>query len=192
MGSTASRVAATIDALSEGTRLFLCPKFPLIRRPTNGGDGLSDEGAKHYKQALDRWKAKYDELTSMLDTLRKGNRILVARTHAQEREIAQLKKANHSLAEIDAGVRAVQEVHISRLENALLMIFDRSDDAEIREVALMAAQSIYQEVTDGMVKEVADALSGVSAAVTGQGHDDGLDRGKQPRRNRPAGGRSAT
>ena len=105
---------------------------------------MSDEGAKHYKQALDRWKAKYDELTSLLDTLRKGNRILVARTHAQEREIAQLKKANHSLAEIDAGVRAVQEVHISRLENALLMIFDRSEDDAIRTLAIEAAQSIYQ------------------------------------------------
>lgn len=153
---------------------------------------MSDEGAKHYKQALDRWKAKYDELTSLLDTLRKGNRILVARMHAQEREIAQLEKANYSLAEIDAGVRAVQEVHISRLENALLMIFDRSDDADVREIALTAAQSLYQGVTHEMVKEVADALSSLSAAFTGQGHDDGPYRSKQPRRNRPAGGRSAT
>jgi len=153
---------------------------------------LSDEGAKHYKQALDRWKAKYDELTSLLDTLRKGNRILVARTHAQEREIAQLKKANHSLAEIDAGARAVQETHIRRLENALLMIFDRSDDAEVREIALTAAQSIYQGVTHEMAEAVADAVSSVSPALAGQGHDDGPDRGKQSRRNRPVGGRSAT
>ena len=156
---------------------------------------MSDDDAvagRHNKAAYQRQKSKNAELSGLLDILRNGNKALVERSHAQEREIAQLKKEHHSLAEIDAGVRAVQEVHISRLENALLMIFDRSDDAEIREVALMAAQSIYQEVTDGMVKEVADALSGVSAAVTGQGHDDGLDRGKQPRRNRPAGGRSAT
>lgn len=185
-------MVATIDALSERTRLFLCPKFPLIRRPTNGGDGLSDEGAKHYKHALDRWKAKYDELTSLLDTLRSGNRILVARTHAQEREIAQLRRGNLSLAEIDAGARAVQETHIRILENALLMVFDRSNDAEVREIALTAAQSIYQGVTHEMVKEVADALSSLSAAFTGQGHNDGPYRSKQPRRNRPLGGRSAT
>lgn len=153
---------------------------------------MSDEGAKHYKQALERWKAKFDELNSLLNTLRKGNHLLVARTHAQEREIAQLKKANYALAEIDAGVRAVQEVHISRLENALLMIFDRSDDAEVREIALTAAQSIYQGVTHEMAEAVADAVSSVSPALAGQGHDDGPYRSKQPRRNRPAGGRSAT
>lgn len=153
---------------------------------------MSDEGAKHYRQALEHWKAKFDELKALLDTLRKGNRILVARTHAQEREIAQLKKANYSLAEIDAGARAVQETHIRRLENALLMIFDRSDDAEVREIALTAAQSIYQGVTHEMAEAVADTLSGLSASVAGQGHDDGPYRSKQSRRNRPVGGRSAT
>ena len=151
-----------------------------------------DAGEKHYKKAYERIKAKYDELISLLDTLRKGNQILVARAHAQEREIAQLRRGNLALSEIDAGVRAVQEVHIRRLENALLMIFDRSEDAEIRDIALTAAQSLYQEVTHGMAEAVADDLSSLSASVTGQGHDDGLDRGKQPRRDRPLGGRSAT
>lgn len=170
----------------------MCPKFPLIRRPTNGGDGLSDEGAKHYKHALERWKAKFDELNSLLNTLRIGNRILVARTHAQEREIERLRRGNLALAEIDAQTRAVQDVHIRRLENALLMIFDRSEDDAIRTLAIEAAQSIYQGVTHGMAEAVADALSGVSAAVTGQGIGNGFDRGKQSRRNRPLGGRSAT
>ena len=151
-----------------------------------------DAGEKHYKKAYERIKAKYDELTSLLNTLRKGNHILVARTHAQEREIAQLRRGNLALAEIDAGARVVQEIHIRRLENVLLMIFDRSEDDTIRTLAIEAAQSIYQGVTDGMAEAVTDALSGVSAAVTGQGHDDGLDRGKQSRRDRPFGGRSAT
>lgn len=151
-----------------------------------------DAGEKHYRQALERWKAKHDELTSLLDTLRTGNRVLVARTHAQEREIAQLRRGNLALSEIDASVRAVQEVHIRRLENVLLMIFDRSEDAEIREVALTAAQSLYQGVTHGMAEAVADAMSGVPAAVAGQGHDDGPYRSEQPRRNRSLGRRSAT
>ena len=156
-----------------------------------GGDELSDDaGEKHYRQALERWKAKHDELTSLLDTLRTGNRILVARTHAQEREIAQLRRGNLALAEIDASVRAVQEVHIRRLENALLMIFDRSEDAAIREIALTAAQSIYQGVTRGMAEAVANAVSGVPSAVAGPGADHGFHRSEQSRRNRSVGGRS--
>ena len=156
---------------------------------------MSDDDAvagRHYKAAYQRQKAKNAELSGLLDILRNGNKALVERAHAQEREIAQLKKANYALAEIDAGVRAVQEVHISRLENALLMIFDRSEDAEVQEIALTAAQSLYQGVTHGMAEAVADAMSGVPAAVAGQGHDDGPYRSEQPRRNRSLGGRSAT
>ena len=142
---------------------------PLILWP-NGGDDLSDDDAvagRHYKAAYQRQKAKNAELAELVEVLRNGNRALVDRAHAQEREIAQLKKANYALAEIDAQVRDVQEVHIRRLENALLMIFDRSEDDAIRTLAIEAAQSIYQGVTDGMVEAVTDALSGVSAAVTG-------------------------
>lgn len=149
-----------------------------------------DAGEKHYKKAYERIKAKYDELISLLDTLRKGNQILVARAHAQEREIAQLRRGNLALSEIDARVRAVQEIHIRRLENVLLMIFDRSEDDTIRTLAIEAAQSIYQGVTDGMAEAVADAVSGVPSAVAGPGADHGFHRDKQPRWNRPAGGRS--
>lgn len=146
-----------------------------------------DAGEKHYKKAYERIKAKYDELTSLLNTLRKGNHILVARTHAQEREIAQLRRGNLALAEIDAGARVVQGIHIRRLENALLMIFDRSEDAEIRDIALTAAQSLYQEVTHGMAEAVADDLSSLSASVTGPGADHGFHRSEQSRRNRSVG-----
>ena len=108
---------------------------------------MSDDDAiagRHYKAAYQRQKAKNAELSGLLEILRNGNKALVERAHAQEREIAQLKKGNLALAEIDAQVRAVQEVHISRLENALLMIHDRSEDAEIRDMAVNTAKSIYE------------------------------------------------
>ena len=156
---------------------------------------MSDDDAvagRHYKAAYQRQKAKNAELAELVEVLRNGNRALVDRAHAQEREIARLRRGNLALSEIDAGARVVQEIHIRRLENVLLMIFDRSEDYTIRTLAIEAAQSIYHGMTDGMAEAVTDALSGVSAAVTGQGHDDGLDRGKQSRRDRPFGGRSAT
>lgn len=108
---------------------------------------MSDDDAvagRHYKAAYQRQKAKNAELSGLLEILRNGNKALVERAHAQEREIAQLKKGNLAIAEIDAQVRAVQEVHISRLENALLMIHDRSEDAEIRDMAVNTAKSIYE------------------------------------------------
>ena len=116
---------------------------------------MSDDDAvagRHYKAAYQRQKAKNSELAGLLDVLRNGNRALVERAHAQEREIAQLKKGNLALAEIDAGVRLVQEVHIRRLENALLMIHDRSDDETIRDMAVEAAKSIYEIPNIGEVE----------------------------------------
>ena len=156
---------------------------------------MSDDDAvagRHYKAAYQKQKAKNAELSGLLEILRNGNKALVERAHAQEREIAQLKKGNLALAEIDAQVRVVQEVHISRLENSLLMIFDRSEDAGVRDIALEAAQSLYRGVTHGMAEAVADAVSGVPSAVAGPGADHGFHRSEQSRRNRPLGGRSAT
>lgn len=108
---------------------------------------MSDDDAvagRHYKAAYQRQKAKNAELSGLLDILRNGNKALVERAHAQEREIAQLKKGNLALAEIDAAVRSVQEVHVRRLENALLMIHDKSEDETIRDIAVSAAKSIYE------------------------------------------------
>ena len=121
---------------------------------------MSDDDAvagRHYKAAYQRQKAKNAELTGLLEILRTGNKTLVDRTHAQEREIAQLKKGNLALAEIDAGVRAVQEIHIRRLENALLMIHDRSDDETIRGMAVEAAKSLYEAPKIRHHKEVSRA-----------------------------------
>ena len=108
---------------------------------------MSDDDAvagRHYKAAYQRQKAKNSELMALLDVLRTGNKALVNRTHVQEREIAQLRRGNLALAEIDAAVRSVQEVHIRRLENALLMIHDRSEDETIRDIAVTAAKSLYE------------------------------------------------
>ena len=108
---------------------------------------MSDDDAvagRHYKAAYQRQKAKNAELAELVEVLRNGNRALVDRAHAQEREIAQLKRGNLALAEIDAGVRLVQEAHIRRLENSLLMIFDRSEGETIRDMAVTAAKSLYE------------------------------------------------
>ena len=108
---------------------------------------MSDDDAvagRHYKAAYQRQKAKNSELAGLLDVLRNGNRALVERAHAQEREIERLKTGNLALAEIDAQTRVVQEIHIRRLENSLLMIHDKSEDAEIRDIAVEAAKSIYE------------------------------------------------
>ena len=121
---------------------------------------MSDDDAvagRHYKAAYQRQKAKNAELSGLLDILRNGNKALVERAHAQEREIAQLKKGNLALAEIDAQTRAVQGIHIRRLENALLMIHDKSEDAEIRDIAVEAAKSIYEAPKIRHHKEVSRA-----------------------------------
>lgn len=121
---------------------------------------MSDDDAvagRHYKAAYQRQKAKNAELTGLLEILRTGNKALVDGTHAQEREIAQLKKGNLALAEIDAQTRVVQEIHIRRLENALLMIHDRSEDETIRGMAVEAAKSLYEAPKIRHHKEVSRA-----------------------------------
>jgi hypothetical protein len=110
---------------------------------------LSDDDAvagRHYKAAYQRQRAKNAELATLVEVLRNGNRALVERAHAQEREIAQLRQGYASLAEIDAQTRHTQDVMIGRLENALLMIHDRSEDETIRDMAVRAAKSLYGEV----------------------------------------------
>lgn len=130
----------------------------------SGDDAVA---GRHYKAAYQRQRAKNEELSELVAVLRNGNRALVDRAHAQEREIAGLKRGNLAIAEIDAQVRAVQETHIRRLENALLMIHDRSEDAGVRDIALEAAQSLYRGVDDGMAEAVANAVSRVPASVAG-------------------------
>lgn len=95
-----------------------------------------DAGEKHYRNAYVRLKAKYEELSGLTEALRIGNRKLVDEKHSMQTEMIELHARCVLTEQMRENVKQRQETIIRRMETGLLTIYDRTDDPEIRTLAL--------------------------------------------------------
>ena len=95
-----------------------------------------DAGEKHYRNAYAHLKAKYEELSGLTETLRIGNRKLVDEKHSMQAEMIELHARCVLTEQMRENVKQRQETIIRRMETGLLTIYDRTDDPEIRTLAL--------------------------------------------------------
>lgn len=99
-----------------------------------------DAGEKHYRNAYVRLRAKYEELSGLTEALRIGNRKLVDEKHSMQTEMIGLHARCALTEQMRENVKQRQETIIRRMETGLLTIYDRTDDPEIRTLALLTVK----------------------------------------------------